>query len=97
MKKMCWNKNQHVLGNPATELSSILERLLKDGQSIDKLLIDIKDNGGGYVDQMAIISSLFVPKGSTIYSMTNKEQKVISVFKQDKTLHIAKNKLKIYV
>lgn len=82
------------LGNPATELSSILERLLKDGQSIDKLLIDIKDNGGGYVDQMAIISSLFVPKGSTIYSMTNKEQKVISVFKQDKNPTYSKDQIK---
>lgn len=43
---------------------------------------------------MAIISSLFVPKGSTIYSMTNKEQKVISVFKQDKNPTYSKEQIK---
>lgn len=60
------------LGSPALELRSTLDNLLKKG-TIDTLLLDVKDNGGGYVSEMAQIVSYFVPKDTIIYSMKNKK------------------------
>ncbi len=54
--------------NLAVKMDSILKKCLQDYQKkvIDQLTIDICGNGGGYVQSAIDLSSLFVPKGSTI-------------------------------
>lgn len=43
-----------------------LNNVIEDYGHIDKLIIDLRDNGGGYVDLAMNLSSLFIPKNSVI-------------------------------
>ena len=45
---------------------------------INKLIIDLRENGGEYVSQAEKISKLFVEKGTFIYSLVDKDNKVIT-------------------
>lgn len=56
-----------------------LQELKKQG--IDSLIIDLRDNGGGIVDEAINMAELFVPKGKIIMkeiSKNNKEEQTIS-------------------
>lgn len=46
-----------------------LDKVLEKYGTIDRLSIDLRNNGGGYVDLAINLSSLFVPKNSTIMSV----------------------------
>lgn len=64
------------LGNP----SQVLESTLKEqtGKSrIDRLVLDMRGNGGGYVSECEKMAKLFVRKGSLIYQMRDKNDKII--------------------
>lgn len=69
------------LGNPVSELKVLIDNLLTTG-NIDTLLLDVKDNGGGYVNQMANLATFFTPKGTTIYSSKNKKGETIESYHQ---------------
>ena len=43
-----------------------IDEVIEKENKIDKLVIDLRDNGGGYVDLATSLSSLFIPRGSTI-------------------------------
>lgn len=70
------------LGNPVSELKVLIDSLLGTG-NIDTLLLDLKDNGGGYVNQMANLASFFTPKGTNIYTSKNKKGEIIESYTQD--------------
>lgn len=65
------------LGNPYFSIKSTLESQVKK-HKINKLIFDLRENGGGYVDQAANLAKLFVKKGTMIYQLINKDGKVTS-------------------
>ena len=54
------------------EVVEALEELEED-EEITSLIIDLRDNTGGYLTVATDISSLFLEKGSVIYSLENKD------------------------
>lgn len=51
----------------------VVECLLKlDNEGVDSLIIDLRDNSGGYLVSAKNIASLFLKKGSIIYSLVSK-------------------------
>ena len=65
------------LGNPYLSIKSTLESQIKKNK-INKLIFDLRENGGGYVDQACNLAKLFLKKGTMIYSLVNKNGEVIS-------------------
>ena len=65
------------LGNPYYILDAMIYNYYSKSK-INKLIIDLRENGGGYVRQAEKISKLFVEKGTFIYSLVNKDNKVIT-------------------
>ena len=74
------------------EFQTELLELEKDG--IDSLILDLRDNTGGYLNVVSDISELFLEKGSVIYSLKNKDEK--KVYK-DKTKDCRKYKIVVLV
>lgn len=56
-----------------TQFKDSLESLEKDG--ITSLIIDVRNNGGGYLNSAVEIAELFVEKGKNIYGLENKSGK----------------------
>lgn len=52
-----------------SDVKEDLDKVLEKYGTIDRLSIDLRNNGGGYVDLAIDLSSLFVPKNSTIMSV----------------------------
>ena len=59
-------------GNPSKEFRTILEDLMKQG--ITSLVIDIRSNGGGLLDEAVEIANFFVPRGQTIVTTRGRSQ-----------------------
>jgi len=57
-----------VSGEPAEMSEDIIDNCLSDGE-IDRLVFDMRSNGGGYTSQASELASLFLPKGDLIYQM----------------------------
>ncbi len=57
----------------ADEFKNVYEELNKQGAS--KLIIDLRNNGGGLVSESLKIADLMVPKGNTMLITSNKENK----------------------
>lgn len=74
------------------EFQTELLELEKDG--IDSLIIDLRDNTGGYLNVVSDITELFLKKGDVIYSLKNKDEK--KVYK-DKTKDSRKYKIVVLV
>lgn len=58
-------------------LTSEIEKALVDMESkgMEKLIIDVRDNTGGYLDSAETTASLFLEKGKLIYSLQDKNGK----------------------
>lgn len=71
------------LGDPFTIVKQILDEKTTDNKGkIEKLIFDLRDNGGGYVDQATTMAALFAPKGATIMSVKDKNDEVIQKYVQ---------------
>lgn len=57
----------------AMELKSAVNKLVKDHQ-IESLIIDIRNNGGGLIDEAVKIVGYFVPKGSEVVQTKGKSK-----------------------
>jgi carboxyl-terminal processing protease len=72
---------------------SQLEEKLKEleKQNIDSLIIDVRNNGGGYLDSVTDIADLFLKKGKVIYQLetTTGTKKIKSTSKTSRTYPIA--------
>jgi carboxyl-terminal processing protease len=62
--------NQRV----ADDLHDALGRLEKQG--MQRLVLDIRDNGGGYVNEAARIAGEFLPKGDIVYTVESRKQDI---------------------
>ena len=70
-------KVSSFLGTPTLHLKTLIENELKSVSKINKLIIDLRENGGGYVAQASAMAKLFVKKDQFIYSLVNKNKKEI--------------------
>lgn len=71
----------------STEFTKKLEELKK--QNIQSLIIDLRNNGGGIVDEAISIAELFTEKGSTLLITKDKEENEdITYAKSDKTIDV---------
>lgn len=64
----------------AYEFKQAVTELVKNNQ-ISSLIIDVRDNPGGLVDEAVKIMSYFVPKGTTIVTIKGKITETSSVYK----------------
>ena len=66
-------------GNPSSDFRAALEDLRKQG--ITSLVIDIRSNGGGLLDEAVEIANFFVPRGQTLVTTKGRDQKVRETYK----------------
>ncbi len=59
--------------NTYTQFKAALESLENEG--INSLVIDVRNNGGGYLSPAVEIAELFITKGKNIYGLESKETK----------------------
>lgn len=59
--------------NIGEQFKEALTKLQSEG--MEKLIIDVRNNTGGYLDGAKDIASLILPKGKLIYTLENKESK----------------------
>jgi len=79
------NKIGYVLLNDFTNraainLKSIVSEM-KQNYGIESLIIDVRDNGGGLIDQAVQIVGFFVPKGTKVVSTKGRHQRNNRVYK----------------
>ncbi len=63
--------NDHV----ARDLHDAVGRL--EGQGMKRLVLDVRDNPGGRVDQAADVAGEFLPKGAIVYTSTGEKKEMI--------------------
>jgi carboxyl-terminal processing protease len=63
----------------ADDLHDALGRL--EGQGMKRLVLDLRDNPGGRVDQAAKIAGEFLPKGAIVYTSTGEKKEMIDTSK----------------
>ncbi len=73
-KRIGYMKISSFTSNSYEQFSEQLVKL-EEKDNIEKLIIDVRDNGGGYLEQAADIASLFVEKGKVIYSLQDRKEK----------------------
>ncbi len=66
-------------GNPSKEFKKAFLDLKKQG--ISSLVIDLRDNGGGLLDEAVEIANFFVPRGKTIVTTKGKIKQASSTYK----------------
>jgi carboxyl-terminal processing protease len=59
----------------ADDLHDALGRL--EGQGMKRLVLDLRDNPGGRIDQAAKIAGEFLPKGAVVYTSTGEKREMI--------------------
>jgi carboxyl-terminal processing protease len=59
----------------ARDLHDALGRL--EGQGMKRLVLDLRDNPGGRIDQAADIAGEFLPKGAIVYTSTGEKKEMI--------------------
>ncbi len=69
--------------NSPKQFKNILEELEKKG--ITKLIVDVRNNNGGYLDSAEEVISMFLKKGDVMYSVENKngKEKVLDKTKEE--------------
>lgn len=71
------------LGNPTSALDGCLRESYSENQ-IQTLVLDLRGNGGGYVSQACEMAELFVKKGTLIYQLRDKNDRVVEEETQTK-------------
>ncbi|MBN3521773.1 S41 family peptidase [Algoriphagus lutimaris] len=75
------------LSDFTTNASNEVRNALLDlkGQGVDRLILDLRDNPGGLVNEAAEIVNLFIPKGKDIVKTIGKLENVNYTYKTNKT------------
>ena len=66
-------------GNPSKEFKKEFQNLKKEGAT--SLIIDLRDNGGGLLDEAVEIVNFFVPRGKTIVTTKGKIKQASNSYK----------------
>lgn len=59
----------------ASELDDALKRL--EGQGMRGLILDLRANGGGLVDEAAAVAGTFLPRGTIVYTTSGRKSEVV--------------------
>jgi len=64
------------IGTFSNTLAAQVEEALAEFKTagINSLILDVRDNSGGYLEAASDVASLFLKKGATIYSLKDKEE-----------------------
>ena len=66
-------------GNPSKEFKRVFQEL--KAQGINGLIIDLRGNGGGLLDEAIEIANFFVPKGQTLVTTRGKTRQASETYK----------------
>lgn len=66
-------------GNPSKEFKRVFQEL--KGQGMTTLVIDLRSNGGGLLDEAIEIANFFVPKGQTLVTTRGKTRQASDTYK----------------
>ncbi|MCR5574795.1 MAG: S41 family peptidase [Bacteroidaceae bacterium] len=66
-------------GNPSKEFKRVFQELKSQG--ITSLVIDLRNNGGGLLDEAIEIANFFVPKGQTLVTTRGKTKQASETYK----------------
>lgn len=66
-------------GNPSKEFKRVFQEL--KAQGIKSLVIDLRSNGGGLLDEAIEIANFFVPKGQTLVTTRGKTRQATETYK----------------
>lgn len=66
-------------GNPSKEFKRVFQELKSQGMT--SLVIDLRDNGGGLLDEAIEIANFFVPKGQTLVTTRGKTKQASETYK----------------
>jgi len=66
-------------GNPSSDFKAAFEEL--KAQGIRSLVIDIRNNGGGLLDEAVEIANFFLPRGKTLVTTRGKNQQINESYK----------------
>lgn len=66
-------------GNPSKEFKRVFQELKSKG--ITSLIIDLRNNGGGLLDEAIEIANFFVPKGQTLVTTRGKTKQASETYK----------------
>ena len=67
----------YISSFPSTLAKQVKEALIKlESQNINSLIIDVRDNAGGYLSAAYDLASIFIEKGKVIYSLADSKNKV---------------------
>ena len=61
--------------NTASEFKKALDKLKKE--NIKGLVLDLRDNPGGLLDESVAIADMILPQGTIVYTIDNKEEKEV--------------------
>lgn len=88
-KRIGYIKISSFTSNSFEQFSEQLVKL-EEKDNIEKLIIDVRDNGGGYLEQAVDMAELFVEKGKVIYSLQDRKEtkKIKDNSKDNRTYNI---------
>ncbi len=64
----------------ATQFKSEVEKMIKE-ENIHSLIIDVRNNGGGLINEAVKILGYFLPKGTTVVTTKGRDKKVDNVYR----------------
>ena len=70
----------------STTAKQVKEAIDKFDKSINSIIIDVRDNNGGYLDSADEIANIFIEKGKNIYQMKNRDGK-ITIYKAKRDIY----------
>lgn len=70
----------------STTAKQVKEAIDKFDKSINSIIIDVRDNSGGYLDSADEIANIFIEKGKNIYQMKNRDGK-ITIYKAKRDIY----------
>lgn len=79
----------------ADDLSAKLTRLTSLG--MQRLVVDLRDNGGGRLDQATEIASAFLPRGAVIYSVASPKRELVDTGRVSRSLWRTERRLPLVV
>ena len=79
-----------------TTKDQILKQLDKFDENVKSLIIDVRDNTGGYLNSAYEISDLFIEKGKVIYQLRDRENK-ITKYKALSSIHRKFDKITVII
>ncbi|HEX7119383.1 MAG TPA: S41 family peptidase [Longimicrobiales bacterium] len=67
----------------ANELRDALGRLERSGMR--RLVLDLRDNGGGLLDEAAAVAGVFLPEGAIVFTTTGRKEELVDTIRVERS------------